>query len=160
MRMSRLWITNKNALKISKLLAWRLYKIKKWGDYFYTKHDLLAKGFSLPTLIYQWYFLYHIRWFVSELIQYVLATTGNMSAVAAYNKYCLYNIIAWKFLDLREMWWEHGASFRSLLKINCMLITRLICIQWKFTSLMVKGLLIKILLFFFDHWSVHLFQSN
>ena len=105
MRMSRLWITNKNALKISKLLAWRLYKIKKWGDYFYTKHDLLAKGFSLPTLIYQWCFLYqHIRWFVSELIQYVLATTGNMSAVTAYN--CLYNCmkIPWFERNVMRTW--------------------------------------------------------
>ena len=28
---------------------------------------------------------------------------------------------------------QHGVSFQSLPKINCMLITRLICIQWKFT---------------------------
>ena len=82
-----------------------LYKIKKWGDYFYTKHDLLAKGFSLPTLIYQWCFLYqHIRWFVSELIQYVLATTGNMSAVTAYN--CLYNCmkIPWFERNVMRTW--------------------------------------------------------
>ena len=41
-----------------------------------------------------------------------------------------------------------------------MLITRLICIQWKFKTLTIEVLLIKVLLIFFDHWSVHLFQSN
>ena len=148
MRMSRLWITNKNALKISKLLAWRLYKIKKWGDYFYMKHDLLAKGFSLPTLIYQWCFLYqHIRWFVSELIQYVLATTGNMSAVTAYN--CLYNCmkIPWFERNVMRTWCIISIIAEN--KLHAHHKIRLICIQWKFTSLMVKGLLIKILLFFF-----------
>ena len=57
---------------------------------------------------------------------------------------------------------EHGESFQSSPKINCMLITRLICIQWKFTTsnqLASSSTFIKIVLFF-DHWSNHLFQSN
>ena len=49
-----------------------------------------------------------------------------------------------------KTWWEHGASFQSSPKINRMLITRLISIPWKFTTLTIKVLLIlKILLFFF-----------
>ena len=30
-----------------------------------------------------------------------------------------------------KTWWEHGVSFQSSPKINRVLITRLICIQWK-----------------------------
>ena len=53
---------------------------------------------------------------------------------------------------------EHGMSFRSSLKMK----------QWKFTTPdqlatpsapLIEVLLIKIVLFF-DHWGVHLFQSN
>ena len=52
------------------------------------KQDLLAKGFSLPTLIYRQYFLYRIRRFVSELIYYVSAKTRNTctSVVAGYTR--------------------------------------------------------------------------
>ena len=46
----------------------------------------------------------------------------------------------------KKTWWAHCASFQSLPKINHTLITRLICIQWKFA---IKVLLIKILLLFF-----------
>ena len=63
---------------------------------------------------------------------------------------------------------EHGTSFQSSLKINCTLNTRLICIQWKFTTLdelaspsapLIEVLLMNILLFL-DHWGIHLFQSD
>ena len=47
------------------------------------------------------------------------------------------------------MWWEHGASFQPSPKISRMLITRLICIQWKFATLSIEVLLIKIFFFFF-----------
>ena len=37
-------------------------------------------------------------------------------------------------LDKEQKSDDQGASFESLPKVNCMLNTRLICIQWKFTT--------------------------
>ena len=57
---------------------------------------------------------------------------------------------------------EHGASFHSSPKINRMLSTRFICIQWNLTTPYQLAWLSKFcsLRGFSDHWSNHLFQSN
>ena len=73
---------NKNALTaayISRLLG---HWIEKWGgDFFYKKHDLLAKGCLLPTLSTS--ILFVCFWI--DLV-HVLATTKNTSAVAGYTR--------------------------------------------------------------------------
>ena len=58
----------------------------------------------------------------------------------------------------------HHFNHPTLPKINLMLITKLICKQWKFQTpdqlaWPSKFCTLK-LFFFFDHWSNHLFQSN
>ena len=69
-------------------------------------------------------FFYRIRRFASELIAHACINTRN-SRVWIRKNY----VIARK--QIRN---EHGASFQPSPKINCMLITRLICIKWKFTA--------------------------
>ena len=54
----------------------------------------------------------------------------------------------------------HGMSFQSLPKINRMLITRPFAFNESLKHLTIAVLLIRIVLFFPDHYRVHLFKSN
>ena len=87
---------------------------------------------------------------------------------------CLWSwaIPVYKYTKIQEPWFQrnyiiardqkidlHGRSFQSLMKINCMLITRPFAYNESLQHLPIPVLLIKILLFFY-HCSVHLFQSN
>ena len=54
----------------------------------------------------------------------------------------------------------HGTSFQSSPKINHILITRSICIQWKFTTPDHRSFSKTFFFFFQLVSSVHLFQSN
>ena len=59
--------------------------MEKWGgDEFYKKHNLLAKGFLLPTLSTSTLFIC----FWIDLVR-VLATKKNTSAVAEYTQVAL-----------------------------------------------------------------------
>ena len=60
-------------------------------------------------------------------------------------------IRVYKYTKIRD---EHGASFQSL-KINRMLITRPFAYNERPVILTIE-----VLLFFFNYWSIHLFQSN
>ena len=100
------------------------------------KYDLLAKGFLLPTLSTSILFIC----FWIDLVR-LLATTGNTSAVARYTRVLKYTKIQGRrfhrnciIARYRKSDW-HGTSLQSSPKINRMLITTLICIQWKFTTL-------------------------
>ena len=70
------------------------------------------------------YFFYRIRRSASELIAHAFINTRN-SRVWIRKNYVI---------GRKQKRNEHGASFQSSPKINCMLITRLICIKWKFTA--------------------------
>ena len=110
-----------------------------WLIIFYTKQDLLAKGFSLPTL---------------STVEY----SSGYLLFMCYSTICFYGRRACQRSKTCN---EHGASSQSSPKLSRMLITRPICIQWKFTTLTIEVLLIKILLFFSTtEKSGHLFQSN
>ena len=52
---------------------------------------------------------------------------------------------------------QHSTSFQSSPKINSMIITILICIQWKFTQPHHEIFFVFV---FFNLWSIHLFQNN
>ena len=85
------------------------------------KQDFLPKKFSLPplsTVEYYSGYLFSISY--STICEYACVNTRKSRAS-----------IREKLHQKRD---EHGASFQSTPKINRMLITRLICIQWKFTT--------------------------
>ena len=124
--------------------------------------DLLGKGFSLPTLstveYSSGYLLFTCFWIY--LVR-VLATTekSRRSQAIHENSRALipgnYIIVTDQNSDL------HGTSFQSSPKIYRMPITKFICIQWKFTT-PDHGTFANLdsSFLFFDHCSVHLFQSN
>ena len=93
------------------------------------------KVFLLPTLSTSILFIC----FWIDLVR-VLATTGNN--VCGRRLCACINTRKFKGLDSREITslpeikksYLHGTSFQSSPKINRMLITRAICIQWKFTT--------------------------
>ena len=112
--------------------------IEKWGgDKFYTKQDLLAKGFLLPTLSTSILFIC----FWIDLVR-VLVTTGNTSTSRASIPEKLHHC-------QRSKEWFTWHSISIIAEINRMLITRPICMQsLQYPTIAV--LLIKILIFF-DH---------
>ena len=109
--------------------------IEKWGnEEFYTKQDLLAKGFLLPTLSTS--ILFVCFWI--DLAR-VLATTGNTSAVAGYTRVSITKVQGPRFQRnytiARDQKSDlHGTSFQSLPKLTARSSQDSICIQWKFTT--------------------------
>ena len=84
------------------------------------------------------YFLYRIRQFVSELIEYGCINTRKSSAsIPQKLHYC----------QRAKTWWTW--RIRSVVaENNSMLKSRLSCVQWKFTTPDQSAVLIKILHFF------------
>ena len=84
------------------------------------------------------YFLYRIRQFVSELIEYGCINTWKSSAsIPQKLHYC----------QRAKTWWTW--RIRSVVaENNSMLKSRLSCVQWKFTTPDQSAVLIKILHFF------------
>ena len=75
--------------------------------------------------------------------------------VCGHRLYTCINTRKFKGFDCREI-----TSFQSSPKINCMLIPRLICIQWKFTTPNHRNFANSDSYFFQPLSSVHLLQSN
>ena len=88
-------------------------------------------------LLYQWssilIFTFYIA-FEDLLPNWFSMRVSNDQRYVRGDRFDTRIIIRRKFkgLDSREItpWWEHGTWFQSSPKINCMLITRLICIQY------------------------------
>ena len=123
-----------------------------------TRNRIYLLKVLLPTLLTS--ILFICFWID---LGHVLATTGNMPAVAGFmhvqtHENSRASIPEKQFLTFFYLWCDyyirdqksnlHGSSFQTLPKINRMLITRPICTQWKFTTPDHCSLLIKILVFF------------
>ena len=83
---------------------------------------------------------------------HVLATTENMCAVAGYTVYKYTKIQGLRFqrnyIIARDQKSDlHGTSFQSSPKISRILITKPICIQWKFTTVPTTAVLLSKIFF-------------
>ena len=115
---------NKNALTAVFRLALLRDWIEKWGGD-YAKQDLLAKGFLLPTLSTS--ILFTCFW--NNLVRVYKYTKIQRAWIPDKLHHCQ------SYLQLHHCQsYLHGTSFQSSPKINRMLITRAVCIQWKFTT--------------------------
>ena len=153
------WKNRSGLQRPSVLLAWRLHReMRRWLILQETKQIYLLNVFyflSTPIL----FTCFWIDFFVSNDWKYVC----GRRLYACINTRKFYrpwfqrnNIIArYRKSDL------HGMSFQSSPKVNCMLIQRLICTQWKFTTPDHHNFANSDSLFFFRPLSsVHLLQSN
>ena len=138
----------------SVLLAWRLDREMRRQS-IYTKQDLRAKVFLPPTVSTSklftclWIDLVRLLTLITDICLRSQATKKIQGPRFQRN-----DIIARdQKSDL------HGTSCQSSPKINCILITRTICIQWKFTTPNHRRFS-KRFLYFFQLVSVHLSQSN
>ena len=130
------WFTNKNALIEAFSLAYlEIRSRNEWAI-----NSTRNRIYSLKVF---YFLLYRRRYFlfVSELIDLVrvLATTGKRLRSQAIRVYKCTKIQGPRFqrnyiIASDQKSDLHGTSFQSSPKINYMLITRLICIQWKFTT--------------------------
>ena len=144
-------------------LAWRL-------DWEMRRRLILYKtGFTgLRFFIYflpeQCRVFFRIFTFYLFLNWFSMHVSDNPKYVCGRRLYACIN--TWKFKGLDYIIARHqksdlhGTSFQSSPKINCVLITRPIYMQWNFTTPTITDLLIKVLTFFRPLSSVHLFQSN
>ena len=129
-----------------------------------TKQIYSLHVFLFPTLLTS--ILFTCFWI--DLIR-VLATTGNTSApsqairVYKFTKIQRPRFQGNKIIARYRKSYLHGTSFQSSPKINRLLIPRLICIQWKFTTPDHRNFAnSNSYLFFYFRLlrSVHLLQSN
>ena len=125
--------------------------------------DLLAKRFFISYFIEVYTFYFFLNWFSTRV-------SDDQKYVCGRRLYVCINTRKFKGLDSRKITSlpeikkviYMARHFQSSPKINRMLITRTISIQWKFTTPDHRSFAIKFgILFFFRPLStVHLFQSN
>ena len=114
------------SIRLSRLLG---KKIRNEGAINYTRNISSLKEFYFliyrRSSIQDIYFLYRIRWLFLNWLSTCVLIHGKQGPRFERN-----------YIITREQKrYEHGASFQSSSKLNRMLITRLICIQWKFATL-------------------------
>ena len=156
-------IVNKNALTASFSLASLEIRLRNEETIYFTWNRIYSlKAFYF--LLYQHrYFL-----FVSELIWYACLRWPEIhlwsQAICMYEYTKIQGPNSWfqrNCIIARDQKSDlNGISFQSSPKINHMLITRPICMQWKFTTPDHRTFAKKHSHFFRPLSSVHLFQSN
>ena len=144
-------------------LAWRLdWEMRR--RLILHKTEFTGLRFFIYFLLEQCRVFFRIFTFYLFLNWFSMHVSDNPKYVCGRRLYACIN--TWKFKGLDYIIARHqksdlhGTSFQSSPKINCVLITRPIYMQWNFTTPTITDLLIKVLIFFRPLSSVHLFQSN
>ena len=145
------------------MLAWRLdWEMRR--RLILHKTEFTGLRFFIYFLLEQCRVFFRIFTFYLFLNWFSMHVSDNPKYVCGRRLYACIN--RWKFKGLDYIIARHqksdlhGTSFQSSPKINCVLITRPIYMQWNFTTPTITDLLIKVLIFFRPLSSVHLFQSN
>ena len=141
-------LSNKNALKSVKSRLEIRWEMRR-RLILQLKQDFVTKSLSRPPLSTAEYSSGYLRYISNSTICFWIDWV------------CVYKYTQIKGLDSREITslpeiknlMNNSASFYSWPNINCMLITRLICIQQKFSTPNHTDFS------FFDHTSIHLFQK-